>query len=320
MRRWWVCATRSTTDAVRFLASPSVLARSAVPARGTIRVAICGLLLLMVVGLSGCTSVFLFPDRKEYFADRPLAIPVEEAWIPVADGEQLHALVLPAPGTSRATVLFLHGNAENLSSHVHAIAWMPARGYSVLAIDYRGYGRSQGKAGIDSVHQDALTALAWLAAREPKAPLVVYGQSLGGSVALRTAAKARGQVPLAAVIAESAFSSYRGIAREKLGQAWLTWPLQWPLSWLISDRYAAIDVVDRIAPTPLLLIHGERDAIVAASHARRLYEAAGEPRQLWLIPDDGHIDAARQESFRVRLINFLDAVTGSKPAGAVPAS
>ena len=270
-------------------------------------------LLCLCLMLSGCTGVFLRPDRVGYLPDRALGTPAEDVWIAAADGSKLHALHLPAQGRTRATLLFLHGNAENLSSHIHAVSWLPAQGYAVLALDYRGYGRSPGSANVDSIHEDAATALAWLVAR-PAAetgPLIVYGQSLGGSVtmSLVAGAPAEQRQRIAAVIADSAFSCYRGIAREKLGQFWLTWPLQWPLSWLVSDRYSAVDVVDRISPIPLLLIQGERDTVVSAGHAQRLYAAARDPKALWLLPKGTHIDAVYRESVRVRLLEYLDAAS-----------
>lgn len=274
------------------------------------------LLLLLCSGLSGCTSVFLHPDRVQYLPNRPLGTPAEDVEIEAPDGERLHALYLPAQGAPRATLLYLHGNAENLSSHVHAVSWLPAKGYSVLALDYRGFGRSQGEASIASVHEDAEAALGWLAARDvgTTGPLIVYGQSLGGSVAIRLVAGAATRERIAAVIADSAFSSYRGIAREKLAQLWLTWPLQWPLAWLISDRYSAIERVAGVSPIPLLLIHGGQDAVVDASHSRRLYSAAHLPKDFWLIPDGRHTDAMRRDTQRERFLEFLSAVTSRFPA------
>ncbi|MCC2657786.1 MAG: alpha/beta hydrolase [Panacagrimonas sp.] len=274
--------------------------------------------LFLGVTLCGCTSVFLQPDHVRHFPDRNLATPADDVWITAADGSRLHALFLPAQREPRAAVLFLHGNAENVSSHVYAVNWLPAEGYSVLALDYRGYGRSEGAAGVDAIHEDAQSALEWLAAREPgrDAPLIVYGQSLGGSVALRLAAATPLRDRIVAVVAESAFASYRGIAREKLAQAWLTWPLQWPLSLLISDRRSAIDVVDRISPIPLLLIHGQRDTIVDAAHSQRLYDAARDPKALWLIPEGRHIDAARRDPTRARLLAFFDGARRRSAAGA----
>lgn len=266
--------------------------------------------LLFCLPLTGCTSVFLQPDRVPYFADRPLGTPYEDVWIAAPDGQKLHALYLPAHGPARATVLYLHGNAENLSSHVRAVGWLPAEGYSVLALDYRGYGRSPGKASIRGVHEDAAVALAWLAAQRggTDMPVIVYGQSLGASIAIRSVASSPFRDTVTAVVAESPFASYRGIAREKLSQVWLTWPLQWPLSLLISDRYAAIDVVNQLSPIPLLLIHGAHDVVVDVRHSQRLYAAAEPPKDLWVIPQGGHIDATRSEPVRERLLAFLASI------------
>lgn len=275
--------------------------------------------LVLCLALTGCSSVFLYPDRVQYFPNRSLETAVEDVWIDAPEAGRLHALHLPARGGPRAAVLFLHGNAENLSSHVHAVAWLPAQGYTVLALDYRGFGRSTGKASVAAAHEDAETALAWLADRESDLPLIVYGQSLGASIALRLVAQTPRRARIAAVVAESPFSSYRRIAREKLGQAWLTWPLQWPLSLLISDRYSAVDVVGRISPIPLLLIHGQRDVIVDASHSQRLFAAAGEPKELWLVPEGRHIDAPRREAGRSRVLDFMNSAT-ERGGFAVPSA
>lgn len=275
--------------------------------------------LILILGcmLSGCTGVFLQPDRVAHFPGRSVETPVTDVWITAPDGTALHALYLPARGRARATVLYLHGNAENLSSHIHLARWLPGRGYNLLALDYRGYGRSEGRAAVAGVHQDVQAALSWLVERDG-APLVLYGHSLGGSVAIHAAATSPHRTRIAAVIADSAFASYRDIAREKLGQLWLTWPLQWPLSWLISDRYAALPVVGQLSPIPLLLIHGEHDPVVPVHHAESLFAAAGEPRALGRIPQGGHIDSVRRAAVRDRMHAYLDAITARSPAVTHP--
>lgn len=268
-----------------------------------------GLALIVLCGaLSACTSVFLYPDGEQHLPGRSLGATGEAVWIEARDGSRLHALHLLPQGPPKATLLHLHGNAENLSSHAHLVSWLPAHGYAVLALDYRGYGLSEGDASVDALHQDAEAALQWLVARGAAhtGPLIVLGQSIGGSVAIRTVAGSPLRAQVRGLIADSAFSAYRQIAREKLAEPWLTWPLQWPLSLLISDRYAAIDVVAGISPIPLLLIHGERDTIVDAKHSQRLFDAAAQPKALWRIPEGQHIDALRRASVQARLIEYLD--------------
>jgi len=111
-----------------------------------------------------------------------------------------------------------------------------------------------------------------------------------------------------ALIIDSAFSSFRRIAREKLANFWLTWPLQWPLSMTVNDHYSAIDVIADISPIPLLIIHSEHDRVVPVWHAKALYAAARSPKTLWLLPDGGHIQALTHEEVRRRLTQFLDTV------------
>lgn len=272
------------------------------------------LLVLLCVLTSGCTSIFLQPDRVHYYPKRSYGTPLDDVTIVSDDGTRLHALWMPTAATPRATVLYLHGNAENLTTHGHLVSWLPAQGYAVLALDYRGYGKSAGECDVDGVHRDAEAALAWLVARghASTGPLIVYGQSIGGSIAIRLVADSPHRAQVRALVADSAFASYRRIAREKLGSVWLTWPLQWPLSWTISDRYAAIDVIDRIAPIPLLILHGDQDIVVDVSHARRLFAAAQEPKTLWIVPGGHHIDATFRLPVRERFVNWLNTVSTDK--------
>lgn len=281
------------------------------------RLKLPALSLLLCVSLGGCTQIFLQPDRLTHYPDRPLGTAAEDVSLATSDGLRLHALRMGVSGRPKATLLYLHGNAENLSTHARLVSWLPAQGYQVLALDYRGFGRSEGERDVAGAHADAETALEWLVAqgRENTGPIIVYGQSIGGSIAIRLVADSplRGQV--AALISDSAFSSYRRIAREKLSLLWLTWPFQWPASLLVSDRYAAIAVVDRISPIPLLLIHGDADIVVDVSHARRLFDAAKEPKELWVVPEGHHIDATMHAPVRERLLNFLQQIVDTHPPG-----
>lgn len=278
------------------------------------------LLLAGAMGLAGCTQIFLQPDRVAHYPERSFGTPTEDVWIE-SEGLRLHALLMPASGKPLATVLYLHGNAENLSTHAHLVSWLPAQGYTVLALDYRGYGTSGGERDIDGAHADAQAALAWLVARgaELTGPLIVFGQSIGASIAIRTVAASPERGHVAALISDSGFSSYRRIAREKLALLWLTWPLQWPLSFLMSDRYAAIDVVAQISPIPLLILHGDADVVVDVSHAQRLYDAAREPKDLWIVPGGNHIDATLHKPVRQRLLDYLRMVADANGAGRTQA-
>ena len=269
------------------------------------------LALLVALGIAGCTSTFFQPHRVLVHTPGELGLTFEELRLRAEDGVVLNAWYLPARGTPAATVLYLHGNAENISTHFANVAWMPAAGFNVLALDYRGYGASEGSPSLAGAQLDIDAAMRALLERTgvDRRRIVLFGQSLGGALAIHYAAHGAYRSSLRALVADSAFSDYRAITREKLAGFFLTWPFQW-LPWLTVDNaYSPAASVAALSPLPLLLIHGERDVVVPVEHARRLYALAREPKELWLVPEAGHIQALRSAELRGRLADYLRRVT-----------
>ncbi|MHB8536379.1 MAG: alpha/beta hydrolase [Sulfuricaulis sp.] len=273
-------------------------------------------LLAMSVLLAGCNSVFFYPDRAQMLSPDQLGLKYEDVYFPASDGTRLHAWFLPAQGETQGTILFLHGNAENISTHIMSVRWLPARGFNVLLLDYRGYGASAGEPSMEGVQEDVDAAMRTLLSRPGVDPdrIVVFGQSLGGSIAIYNVAHSPYRDHIRGLAVESAFASYRGIAREKLADFWLSWPLQYPLSWLISDKYSPAAAVAQISPIPLLIIHGDDDPIVPVANGERLFALAREPKQLWIVPKDGHIEAFRHPGYRDRFVAWLKQVLSAPPA------
>ncbi|MDC0662466.1 alpha/beta hydrolase [Marinobacter sp. SS21] len=258
--------------------------------------------------LSGCSGLFFYPDRVVYLTPDRLNLSYRDVYLETGDGETLHGWWLPAAtDTSLGTVYFLHGNAQNISSHILNVAWLPEAGYNVFLIDYRGYGQSTGDPDLAGALHDAETGLRWLTQNQRSAPLVLLGQSLGGAIGIALASEwsARGeQPPLDAVILDASFTGFRAIAREKLGEFWLTWPLQVPLSWTIPADYEGIDHIAGIAPTPVMIIHSRRDGIIPFHHGPQLYDAAGEPKQ-FLATDTPHAATFVVPEYRQAVTDFL---------------
>ncbi|MGL5986616.1 MAG: alpha/beta hydrolase, partial [Burkholderiales bacterium] len=136
--------------------------------------------------------------------------------------------------------------------------------------------------------------------------VVVLAQSLGGAMGIYNLAHSpwRNQVRL--LVVDSAFSSYQGIAREKMAGLWLTWPVQWLPFLLLSDDYAAQQSVARLAPIPVLFIHGTGDEVVPAHHSEQLYAAANSPKTLWLLPNVPHTAGLELLPNRARLLAMLE--------------
>ena len=264
-------------------------------------------ILLLLLALSGCTSVFFQPHGMRLATPDQIGLAYEQIDFKAVDGTSLVAWFLPARGAPRATVLFLHGNADNISTHFRSVAWMPAAGFNVLALDYRGYGASQGHPTLAGVQLDIDAAMQALLARADVDPrrIVIFGQSLGGALAVHYVAHTTRRAQIRALVVDSAFSDYRRISREKLAASFVTWPFQWLAFLVIDNDYSPEASVSAISPIPLLLIHGDADPIVPAEHARRLYEAAAEPKDLWVVPGAGHIQSLGVPSAREGLTDFV---------------
>lgn len=269
----------------------------------------------MMLVLAGCNGMFFFPYRTQVRSPDQLGLKYEDVYYLARDGTRLHAWFLPGTSQAQGTILFLHGNAENISTHIMSVHWLPAQGFNVFLPDYRGYGESAGEPSMEGVQDDVDSALRSLLARPDVEPdrIVVFGQSLGGAIAIYNVAHSPYRKHICGLAVESAFSSYRGIAREKLGSFWLTWPLQYPLSLLVSNRYSPDDAVAMISPIPLLIIQGDRDPIVPVGHARRLFELAREPKKLWVVPGGGHIQAFQRQTYRDRFVAWLKQVLFAAP-------
>ncbi len=273
-----------------------------------------GALLLLLVLTSACSSMIFQPTTgyiydpekiKKYFK-----IEIEDVYFTNQDGLQLHGWFLPnQTGKTKGTILFLHGNGENISSHIKMVWWLARSGYNLFMPDYRGYGFSEGEPDLEGVHRDVKAAMEWLLQRKDinKQRLVLYGHSLGGAIATTSLADSPYREHFKALIVESSFTRYRTAAREALGRVWVTWLFQYPLSWTIRDDYAPIDAIPRISPIPVLLVNNKNDPVVESYHSKRLYDAAREPKDYWQFDSSQHwvfINPERRE----KLLNYLDRV------------
>ena len=277
----------------------------------------CAAALVLFLALGACTPIFFQPSGNIYSTPGLYGIDYQPVEFHASDGTALFAWFMPARGEAHGTVLFLHGNAQNISAHFANVGWMPAAGFNVLTFDYRGYGGSEGRPTLAGVQLDIDAALRVLLARPDIDPdrIIVFGQSLGGALAIYYVAHSKYRSHIRAVVADSAFADYRLVAKEKMADFFITWPLQWLPDYTVDNDYAPRASVAAIAPIPLLLITGEQDGIVSPHHSQMLYDAAHEPKALWEIPDRGHIQALRDAAVRKRLTDFLLRQTEDQPTG-----
>jgi len=263
---------------------------------------LCGLLM-------GCNAYFYYPSKEIFYTPDRLGATYEDVYFPSKDGTQLNGWFIPAIGLPKGTVIHFHGNADNMSNHYLFVQWLPKEGFNLFTFDYRGYGKSSGKPDRQGMVEDSMAAIHYVRHRSDVDPqrLLIFGQSLGGALAL--AAVAQGPKDgIRAVVVESAFASYRGVVREKLADYWLTWPVQWPLAWLlISNQQSPLPMLREIAPIPLLVIHGDHDQTVPYSQGLLIYQEALSPKELWTVTGGKHTEAFTRyaKAYRPRLVQFL---------------
>jgi fermentation-respiration switch protein FrsA (DUF1100 family) len=264
------------------------------------------LLIIPLLAATGCSGLFFHPSRDMQESPAVKMFPHRAIVFQASDGMVLHGWYFPAERAA-GSVLVLHGNAQNLSTHVNSVLWLVKEGFNLFIIDYRGYGWSGGEPDLDGVHKDADAALEKLFSLPETDPnrVVVLGQSLGGSIATYTVVHSRHKERIRALIIDSAFSTYRRIAREKLNDFWLTWPFQVPLSWTVTDTYSAETWIGQVSPVPVLILHGLDDPVVPTHHGRRLFDAARDPKEFWLTARPGHIQSFGDPAIRTALVQFL---------------
>ncbi len=228
--------------------------------------------------------LFLFQDRMVFLSNLPgrvlTATPedagfdYEDVTLETSDGLKLHGWYVPA-AQARGVVLFLHGNAGNISHRLDSIAIFRELGLDTLIIDYRGYGQSQGKPSEQGTYLDADAAWHYLVSNRGVAAdeIIIFGRSLGGAVAAWLA----NQYTPAALIIESSFSSALDMAHK-------LYPFM-PVRLITRLDYPVKLYVSRLH-CPLLVIHSRDDEIIPFTMAEAIYNSAAEPKSLLEIWGD----------------------------------
>ncbi|WP_036477414.1 alpha/beta hydrolase [Myxosarcina sp. GI1] len=254
----------------------------------------------IVLGLYGlgCLCLWLFQNRLIFFPVKVISetpkqygVPYRDLFIPVSDtGEKINGWLFPAPKTEQKSkwLVYFHGNGDNISWNIQKAIKLRDLGFSVLIVDYRGYGFSEGKFPTEkTVYQDAEAAWNYLTEKEQIKPsqILIYGFSLGGAVAIELASKHPDALGL---IVESSFTSIVDMTNKT------SLPPIFPLKLLVNQHFNSIAKIKSLS-MPVLFIHGTEDRVVPYTMSKELFAAASEPKQLVLVPDGGHYDSAFQD-------------------------
>jgi alpha-beta hydrolase superfamily lysophospholipase len=259
--------------------------------------------------IMGCTRIFFFPSPERVITPKDIGLSYTQHEIRSSDGTSLITWFLPAQNETRGVILYLHGNAQNISYHLSQVAWLPEQGFSVLLLDYRGYGGSEGSPSVPGALQDITAALDLLVSlNTTNKPVWILGQSLGGALATAALASSPLKNQIQGLILDSAPSDYRFIVRDTLQRSFFTYLFAYPLSYFVDNEAAPRSLIAQIAPVSVLIIHGTEDTIVSPYHAEVLYNAALEPKQRWNISGAAHIEGLQRNEVRKALCNYLTTV------------
>lgn len=237
---------------------------------------------LVLVGFIYLTQASLLylprvPGRQLDATPEGIGLDYEEVWLDTSDGIRVHGWFVP--GDSSRTVLYFHGNAGNISHRLHTLRQLHDLELSVLIIDYRGYGQSEGSPNEDGLYRDAEAAWQYLTEIRGIATedIVVLGRSLGASVAAWLAADRNP----GGLVLDSAFTSVPDIGQDVY--PWL------PVRLLSRFQHATSEYVIKTS-SPLLVVHSRDDEIIPFHHGEAIFGHANEPKT-FLELRGGHNDA-----------------------------
>jgi len=248
-------------------------------------------------------GLYLFQRQLLYFPDRVRPellgleqLGVREATITTEDGLSLLSWYLP-PRSGRPVIAYFHGNGGHIGYRAERLLRFAREGYGVLMPEYRGYGGNPGAPSETGFYADGRAALGFLD-REGVATnrLVLYGESLGSSVAVKLTTEHE----VGALILEAPPTSVAEVAQCHFPYV--------PAARMVTDRFDSLSRIGRVR-APILVLHGERDRVVPVRYGRALFDAAPEPKEAWFAPEAGHEDLARYGALDV-VVAFIERRLG----------
>ena len=271
------------------------------------------LLLATAALLSGCATLdqrqraWIFqPSDRSWWRGEEAASGMSDVWVDFPSREtqeavRLHGLWLAQDDfDTRAdapVLLYLHGARYNVVGSAFRARRMHGLGFSVLAIDYRGFGKSTpGLPSEDLAVEDARAAWDWLAQQYPNRPRYIFGHSLGGAIAIELAAQVGDET---GTLVEGTFTSIPDVV-STFKWGWL------PVSPLITQRFEAVKRVADIG-SPLLVVHGAQDQLISPELGRRLFDAATGKKAFVLVENGSHhnTNSIGQPQYRVAMTELF---------------
>jgi len=263
------------------------------------------LLIILMVMLqqvrSYFTGLFFYPDQEDGGNPAYRRIPFDDVVFKALDGRQLNGFFLKPKNKPKGTIVHCHGNAGNITFHYSLTLFLVEAGYNVFCFDYGGYGKSEGRPSPKIIIKDTVAALNYVKSREDvdKTKIALFGQSLGGGAA---ASGAMVQDPtVKCLVLEATFTTYREMAwSTSLGKM-----LFFLTPFVIPDKGPKKDL-QNINGRPVLIVHGEEDALIPLKFSRDLYETARAKKALTILEGFNHLQGSEGEpEYQKAILDFL---------------
>ena len=262
--------------------------------------------------LTGCTTLetkqgqWIFNPSDRSWGDTSLvASSMQEAWVEfdsqlTGKPVKLHTLIHASSNAQAPIMLYLHGARWSVTGSAYRITRMQELGFTVVAPDYRGFGKTSNETPSEKMaYEDAKAAWDWLAKTYPERPRYIFGHSLGGAIAIDLASRVSDE---AGTIVEGTFTSIADVV-STMALGWL------PVSPLISQKFDSVNKVASIG-SPLLVVHGMQDSVIKPALGRKLFEAAAQPKRFVSVEGGSHhnTNSVGQSDYRKALAEMFGFV------------
>jgi hypothetical protein len=250
-----------------------------------------------------------YPTREIYNTPKTVGLKFQDIHLTTDDGIALHGWLIPHPN-ARFTLLHFHGNAGNISHRLHLYEQWYRMGLSVFAIDYRGYGKSEGTPSEAGFYSDARAAWKELVKRQkiPASQIIIAGRSLGCAVAAKLATETKP----AALVLETPFTSIPDMAAEHY--PWIV-----PIQFLAQTQFNTLDLIGQVY-APTMVISAGNDEIVPAAMSEKIYAGANEPKQfITLSGNHNDFDISSSSTYARAWNRWLNQLDGGVKLPANPA-
>ena len=256
------------------------------------------LILGAIIMIDKLESKFLYKPTKKYTTIHFQKCQHRFVRINTRDNVKLSGLLVE---NERAEyyILYFPDNTGNVSLHTSRIELLCTEGFSVLALDYRGFGQSEGTPSEDGLYEDALSAYQYLLNKHnvTSESIILLGRSLGGAIAIELAT----HVPVKALIVESSFSSLTELQKDRMPFI--------PIWLVLPKRYNSLEKIGDI-DAPILFLHGDRDSSIPLKHSQILFEAASmsKTKQFRILKGSDHFNTFQNKDYIVYIKSFLEGL------------